>query len=166
MNSKAIEKIGKLNLLPHPEGGYYRETYRSSELVLEDSLPKRYKGNRNLSTSIYFLLEGEQYSKFHRLKSDEIWHFYSGSSLTIHSIDQNGNYKKVRISSSLEDGDFPQVVIPSGVWFSAELNEKDSFALIGCTVSPGFDFDDFELGRKDDLLIQFPKYKSLIEKLT
>lgn len=166
MNSEAEYLIKKLNLTEHPEGGYFKEIYRAKGIIAKSSLPSRYDGERNISTSIYFLLEGENISKFHRLKSDELWHHYSGSTIIIHIIDEAGDYSQIRLGKDLEKNEIFQVVIPAGVWFAANIDENNSYSLIGCTVAPGFDFKDFELGNRDKLMNIYPQHKSTIEELT
>ena len=160
------EIIKKLNLQPHPEGGYFSEIYRSNEIIDEHSLPERYEGNRTFSTSIYFLLGGGQKSHLHKLKSDETWHFYIGSPILIHTIDEDGAYKIYRLGNKLDEGESLQITIPRGVWFGAEVVDKSLFSLIGCTVAPGFEFTDFELGEREDLLLKFPAHAKIIELLT
>ncbi|HMN25375.1 MAG: cupin domain-containing protein [Ignavibacteriaceae bacterium] len=164
MNEKARYYIDKLELKKHPEGGYYREIYRSAEMFSIDPPKKNLK--RNVSTSIYFLLDGSQVSKFHRLKSDELWHFYDGSSIKIYVIDESGKLDEITLGRKTEDGEVFQTVIKKNNWFAAEVINKKSFALIGCTVSPGFDFSDFELADVEYLLKNFPDHKRLIQKLT
>ena len=166
MNSRAKQYIDKLQLISHPEGGYFREVYRSDELISKVHLPNRYDSSRVFSTSIYFLLEGKQVSKFHRLNSDEQWHFYDGSALLLYTIDDSGRLYKSLLGNRIEDGTTFQVNIKRGTWFGAELFDKSSFALVGCTVAPGFDFDDFELGKRDDLINSFPEHHEIINKLT
>jgi uncharacterized protein len=166
MHKKAKYYIDKLNLLPHPEGGYFKEIYRSGELINIEGLPKRYKSKRSFSTSIYFLIEGHQVSKFHRLKSDEVWHFYDGGSIKIHIIQKEGNLKEIILGKNLSRGEIFQFTIEKNNWFGAELIDKNSFALIGCSVSPGFDFSDFELAQRDILLQKYPQLKKEIIKLT
>jgi len=164
---KRIEEIIKLlNLTPHPEGGYYRETYRSSGTIPESSLPSGIKGERSYSTAIYFLLTSENFSAFHKIKQDEIWHFHEGSSLEIHIISGNGNYSKAVLGLNLSKGEAPQVIIPAGNWFAANVIEENSYSLVGCTVSPGFDFNDFELADKNKLLAKFPRFSEIITKFT
>ncbi len=158
--------IKSLKLKPHPEGGYHKETYRSSEQIGKDSLPERYSKARAFYTSIYFLLKGNEVSHFHQLKSDELWHFYAGSSLTIHILGINGNYSQERLGNEMEEGESFQVVVKAGQWFGATVDDKEAFTLAGCTVAPGFDFDDFELGNREQLIELYPEHKSLIEKLT
>ena len=145
--NKADIYIKKLKLIPHPEGGYFKEIYRSGE-TLKHGLPGRYKGNRSFSTSIYFLLKGKQKSLLHKLKSDEIWHFYDGSSLKLYIIDA-----KSKLSSKL-------------LGRNIDVSDENSFALFGCTVAPGFDFSDFELGERKKLLRLYPQHKELVEKFT
>ena len=166
MNKSADFYIEHLKLEKHPEGGYFSEVYRSDEIIKNEALPERYTGNRVFSTSIYFLLKNDQVSSFHRIKSDEIWHLYEGGSLTIYVIDENGNLNKNILGRDIEKGETFQFTLPKNCWFGAELNDKTGFALIGCTVSPGFDFKDFELGQRDFLLNTYPQYSDIIEKLT
>ncbi len=158
--------IKKLSLEKHPEGGWFKEVYRSAETVKPEHLPARFKGERHHSTSIYFLLTGDTYSAFHRIKSDELWHYYVGSAVTIYMIDEEGNYSEITLGSELDMGEVLQCVIPHGVWFGAKVNDPDSFSLVGCTVSPGFHFDDFELADRAELINRFPEHKIIIEKLT
>ncbi len=158
--------IKKLNLQKHPEGGYFKEVYRADEKILGEHLPERYSGPRHHSTSIYFMLTGDEFSAFHRIKSDETWHFYVGSSVTIHMIDPNGKYSSVKLGSNPENEEVLQFTIPHGTWFAALVDEPDSFALVGCTVSPGFDFDDFELGKREELVKLFPEHEEMVRKLT
>lgn len=158
--------IEKLGLQAHPEGGYFNEVYRSDETIDESSLPERYKGVRNFCTSIYFMLKSGQVSHFHRLNSDEIWHFYSGSPLSLYIIDKEGRLSSIKIGSNPENGELLQFAIPKGTWFGAEVDEPGSYSLIGCTVSPGFDFADFELAERKILMEMYPEHKEIINKLT
>ena len=164
MNSKASAYIKQLQLIKHPEGGYFREVYRSGEKILPEHLPMRYKSSRNFSTSIYFLLEGNQFSAFHFLQSDELWHFYDGSSVLLYIIDQKGNLSVQKLGRE-KYSNF-QITIKKRNWFAAEVENKKSFSLFGCTVSPGFDFDDFKLGKRIELIRKFPKHKNIIGRLT
>ena len=164
MNSKASAYIKQLQLIKHPEGGYFREVYRSGEKILPEHLPKRYKSSRNFSTSIYFLLEENQFSAFHFLQSDELWHFYDGSTVLLYIIDQKGNLSVHKLGRE-KDSNF-QITIKRRNWFAAEVENKKSFSLFGCTVSPGFDFDDFKLGKRIELIRKFPKHKNIIGRLT
>jgi hypothetical protein len=164
MNTKAAQYIKQLGLKKHPEGGYYKEVYRSGELILPEHLPNRYKSARNFSTSIYFLLEGKQFSAFHLLQSDEIWHFYDGGKIIIYQIDRSGQLAIEKLGK--EKGCNFQITIKKGTWFAAEPDNKKSFSLFGCTVSPGFDFEDFKLGNHKELSDKFPEHESLINRLT
>lgn len=166
MNFSAKYWIEKLNLLSHPEGGFYKETYRAKENILSDHLPKRFPGNRSFSTGIYYLLEKEKFSAFHKIKSDEMWHHYDGCALIIHTIDQQGTYQTLKLGKNLDQNEMPQAVVPYGVWFAAELEDKSSYALVGCTVSPGFDFSDFEMADQSELLKGYPQHQEIIKKLT
>ena len=157
--------IDKLQLQPHPEGGYYKEVYRAGEMILAENLPGAYNGDRNISTSIYFLLQRNDFSAFHKLKSDELWHFYDGSSLKISLIDQSGNFNEICLGKNIDEGEVFQTVIKQNCWFAAELIDKKSFALVGCTVSPGFDFRDFEMADCEQLIRQFPELKDRIIRL-
>lgn len=158
--------IKKLGLEKHPEGGWFKEVYRSDEEIAGKHLPERFTGGRNHSTSIYFLLTSDTFSAFHRIKSDELWHFYDGSPVTIYMIDGDGIYSEITLGRDIENGEVLQCVIPHGVWFGAKVNSADSFCLVGCTVAPGFHFDDFELADCNELLKLFPQYKEIIERLT
>ena len=158
--------IQKLNLQIHPEGGYYRETYRSSEVISVNNLPDRYTGSRSYYTSIYFLLTGKDISAFHRIKSDEIWHFYFGSSITLYRIDPDGMLFKTKIGNDLDNGELFQTYVKAGHWFGAKVNDPSSFTLVGCTVAPGFDFADFELGNRKELIKAYPRHREIIELLT
>lgn len=162
---KSDEIIRLLGLHPHPEGGYYKEIYRSAEIINKTSLPERYNGDRSISTSIYYMLAGEDFSSFHRLKSDEIWHFYTGSKIILHLLDEKTGYKKILLGHSLASGEKHQCVIEKGIYFAAEVADKSSFSLIGCTVAPGFDFEDFEFADEVTLINSFPSQSDLIRRL-
>lgn len=156
--------IDQLALQKHPEGGWFKEVYRSEEKIIAGALPKEIKGDRNICTSIYYLLSGEDFSAFHRIKSDEIWHFYTGTSaLEITWIDK-GELKKEKLGNQPVLGQSFQVVIPKNCWFAAQLVDKSGFVLVGCTVAPGFDFKDFEMA-DDSLLETFPHLAGEIEIL-
>ena len=166
MNDTAKYWIDKLKLTRHPEGGYFREIYRSNEFINKKSLPERYSSFRSFSTSIYFLLESSEFSAFHRLKSDEIWHFYKGAPIRIFIIFRGGELRQYDLGSDPEKNQVFQALIPKGCWFAAKVIKPDSFSLIGCTVSPGFDFEDFEMGRLEKLSKLFPQHSQLIRQLT
>lgn len=161
------EKIAKkLQLEPHPEGGYFKETYRSHGFIKKDSLDDDFSGERNYSTSIYFLLTSDVFSAFHRIKQDEIWHFYKGTPIRLHIISNEGHYSNIIIGNHLEKGERPQYVVNAKDWFAAEVIDPCSYTLLGCTVSPGFDFKDFELAERKSLIAKFPQHSFIIERLT
>lgn len=160
------EIIEKLGLLPHPEGGYYKETYRSPGEIDKPCLEARYNGKRNHSTCIYFLLTSEHFSAFHRIKQDEIWHFYDGSPIELHTISALGEHKEYIIGRDFSKGEVPQLVVPGEHWFAAQIIDKEGYALVGCTVSPGFDFEDFELPSRKDLIGIYPEHQELIARFT
>lgn len=162
MNRTVVSIIKKLKLKKHPEGGYYSETYRSKLILKKSHLPKKFGGRRSHSTTIYFLLSGKQFSAFHRLKADEVWHFYSGSALNIYVIQKNGKLKKIILGKN----HYYQTVIHAEQWFAAEVTDPKSYSLVGCTVSPGFHYDDFELAEEKKLIKLYPDLKGLISKLT
>jgi len=158
--------ISKLGLVPHGEGGWYSETYRSSDRLPLVSLPVGYTGSRPCSTAIYFLLTGSAPSRFHRLRSDEVWHFYDGTGLTLHLLHADGKYTCAAVGRRPERGEQFQVTVPRGIWMAGEVQEPGGFALVGCTVAPGFEQDDFELGARADLLAKYPDYHEIIARLT
>jgi len=158
--------ITKLALQPHPEGGYFREIYRAAEQIPASALPTRYQGPRTFSTSIYFLLAGTQISTLHRLASDEQWHFYDGNTLLLAMITPDGTSREVRLGRRATAGEKFQAVIPAGTWMGARLASHRGYALIGCTVAPGFEFQDFAAGQRPDLLKRFGQHRKLITALT
>ncbi|MBL1210745.1 cupin domain-containing protein [Geminocystis sp. GBBB08] len=158
--------IKKLNLQKHPEGGYYRETYRSQDMINQDKSLIRYDNSRNACTAIYYLLLGEEFSAFHKLKSDEIFHFYQGSSLIVHLIDNQGEYSQFKLGNNPDNDEVLQLVIPHSYWFASNVSQPNSYSLIGCTVSPGFDFADFTLGNQEELTTLYPSLTDVIIKLT
>jgi len=158
--------IEKLRLAPHPEGGFFRQTYRSEVVIAREALPKGFAGARAVSTAIYFLLEGKNFSAFHRLRSDEVWHFYAGEPLLVHVIDAEGEYSQLRLGSDPDAGQVFQAVVRAGCWFASHVAGWNSFALVGCTVAPGFDFADFEMGKRAELTARYPQHRELIERLT
>lgn len=206
-NAKALSAkywIEKLRLEPHPEGGYFRQTYKSELLVEPQASESSHSAEsyvfeargsfsvgsvangatrvgqptRAASTAIYFLLEGENFSAFHRLRSDEMWHFYAGTPLVVHVIDAAGEYSSILLGNGPEYGEVFQAVVRAGCWFASEVPENPHFsqmrremghptyALVGCTVAPGFEFEDFELAEREALVRDFPKHQGLIERLT
>jgi predicted cupin superfamily sugar epimerase len=166
VTARADSRIRALGLVPHPEGGFYRETYRSKEFLSAASLPRRYGGRRSLSTAIYFLLRSGEVSRLHRLLSDEVWHFYEGLPLRLHVFMPNGRYRALELGREGRRAGKLQLVVPRGAWFGAEVIGRRSFSLVGCTIAPGFDFADFTLGRRTDLLKRFPSHDLVIERLT
>lgn len=163
--------VQRLNLQPHPEGGYFAETYRSKEEIQQNALPDRFSGSRACSTSIYFLLENGQFSSLHRIQSDEVWHFYAGGPLNVYVIDSDGELAVIRLGNRLDQGEVFQAVVPAGCWFGSKpvgtaTVQENPFSLVGCTVAPGFDFADFELADRAVLLSQFPQHRQVIELLT
>ncbi|WP_026464243.1 cupin domain-containing protein [Adhaeribacter aquaticus] len=161
---KAAYYIEQLQMIAHPEGGYYKETYKAPENIPVFGLPARFKGDRSFSTAIYYLLEQKDFSAFHRIKSDECWHFYAGGALYVHVLELNGTYSRVQLGNNLEKGEVFQFVVPAGAWFAAEPAPGTTFALVGCTVAPGFDFADFELAEKEVLLSQFAQQADVINR--
>jgi predicted cupin superfamily sugar epimerase len=157
--------VEKLKLLPHPEGGWYRETYRSSDSFAGNNLPLGFEGVRSFSTAIYFLLEKGNFSAFHRIKSDECWHFYSGQSLDIFIIHPNGIFETISLGPEIEREEQFQFVVPANTWFASRPSEKSEYCLVGCTVAPGFDFNDFELANADALCKEFPQHEQIIKSL-
>jgi len=158
--------IEKLELLKHPEGGYFKEVYRSDENIPDLALPDRYQGERSFATSIYFLLEGDEFSSFHRIQSDETWHFYVGYALELYVLSEEAKLTRHSLGRNLEFGEHLQVTIPRNSWFGGRVADPKGFALLGCTVAPGFHFDDFELADRKILLKQFPEHQQLISELT
>jgi predicted cupin superfamily sugar epimerase len=158
--------ITKLALRPHPEGGYFREIYRATEQIAAAALPKRYPGPRAFSTSIYFLLAGAQISTLHRLASDEQWHFYDGNALLLAMIAPDGTFNEIRLGHRTNAGEQFQAVIPAGTWMGARMANRRGYALVGCTVAPGFEFQDFAAGQRSNLLERFPQHRKLITALT
>jgi uncharacterized protein len=165
-NRDARDWIEKLQLEPHPEGGYFRQTYRAEMVIAREALPAGFSGNRAVSTAIHFLLEGKNFSAFHRLRSDELWHFYAGEALAVHVIEPEGNYFRILLGHDPEAGQVLQAVVRAGCWFASHVADWNSFALVGCTVSPGFDFDDFEMGKREKLIASYPQRRELIEQLS
>jgi hypothetical protein len=160
------EIIQKLQLQPHPEGGFYRETYRSHETIPEDSLPSYFEGNRNYATCIYYLLQSGDFSAFHKIQQDEIWHFYLGSPIKLFMISEQGHLSQVIIGTDLSAGQVPQFVVPKQYWFAATVLNQESFSLIGCTVSPGFNFKDFTLASRNKLIERYPQHHEIINQFT
>ncbi|MEZ4722130.1 MAG: cupin domain-containing protein [Flavobacteriales bacterium] len=156
----AKEVIEQLRLLSHPEGGYFKEMYRSKESVDVGF------GPRSASTCIYFLLTSDAFSAFHRIKQDEFWFFHQGSPIRLHTISPTGQHTEHLIGLEISKGQVPQLCVKGGDWFAAEVIESSSWSLVSCTVAPGFDFADFELAERNELIHQFPQHKDVIHGLT
>lgn len=157
--------IKTLDMQPHPEGGYYSESYRAEESIAAEALPDRYQSERSFATAIYFLLVGEQVSRLHRLASDEMWHFYEGTTLTVHLLTPTGEYQAIKLGREPHKGERFQFLVPAGYWFGASVDNSEGYALVGCTVAPGFDFADFELADGPTLLTDYPQHEALIQWL-
>mgnify|MGYP001954895346 CR=1 FL=1 len=161
MNEKdAHYFISHLGLEPHPEGGFYKQNFASA-VVINTEQDKQ----RKLFTSIYFLLRSEDISHLHRLQSDELWYYHGGSSLTVHIIDEQGEYKEVKLGLKLDEGEIPQVLVPKNSIFGSSVQEENTFSLVGCMVSPGFEFEDFELFTQDELIKGYPQHEEVIRRL-
>jgi predicted cupin superfamily sugar epimerase len=158
--------IEQLGLLPHPEGGYYKEVHRATEQIAQQALPSRYDGDRSMVTSIYFMLTNDSPSHFHRIKSDEIWYFHAGGPIRLHQLDAHGRHHATIIGSNLAQGQVLQCCIEAGNWFAAECVAPAEFGLVSCMVAPGFDFKDFELATTQSLIANYPAHASLIQKFT
>lgn len=157
----AEEWITRLDMTAHPEGGYYKQSFVSDEKITTTNHPQE----RNLYTSIYFLLQSHDISHFHRLKSDELWYFHAGEAVTVHILDAKGNYRAEKLGLDIAAGERPQVLVEKGSIFGSTIEAKEAFSLVGCMVSPGFDFADFELLLQSDLLEHFPEHEEIIKKM-
>jgi predicted cupin superfamily sugar epimerase len=166
MTAENVKKL--LGLVPHPrEGGWYVRTYESREMLSPSSfLDARYAGPRRTGTAIYYLLEPDTFSEMHRLKSDEVFHFYAGDSVEMLQLGLDVTSEVVRIGPRLAEGERPQVVVPRDVWQGSRLIPGGSWALLGCTVSPGFEFEDYEAGDREHLAARWPERRALIHALT
>jgi len=158
--------IKKYQLISHPEGGYFRETYRSEGVISHQVLPSNFKGDRNYCTGIYFLLPQGTKSCLHRIQSDEMWHFYLGGSMTLVLMHEDYGVQNIILGSDIQAGETVQFVVPGGWWFGGYPNPESMYSFVGCTVAPGFDFADFELATRTNLLSKFPESSELILKLT
>lgn len=157
--------IEKLNMNSHPEGGFYKETFVSEQTITDNDLDVNFKGVRKLWSSIYFLLRDGEVSNFHRLKSDEMWYYQAGSPLTIYMISPEGELTEEKLGLDIENGEKPQVLVRKNYIFGSAMNNL-GYALVGCMVSPGFQFEDFELFERKYLLNKYPQHKDAIIKLT
>jgi len=163
-NHNASFWIETLGLARHPEGGWFRETYRSSETIPHEALPDRFQGPRSFCTAIYFLLERGDFSALHRIKSDEIWYFHAGGPLTVHVISPDGERYEILLGRDPEKGEHFQALVPAGCWFGAESG--GDFSLVGCSVAPGFEYNDFEMADRAGLTTLYPRQTELIKRLT
>ena len=153
--------IEQLQLEKHPEGGYFKETYRAKEVV------KNINGlSRSASTGIYFLITSSAFSAFHKIASDEMWHFYDGAALSVYIITLTGELKILKIGKDIKNGEQLQGVVPAGCWFASKVDVPNSYSLVGCTVSPGFDFEDFVLADRKELTQDYPIHEEIIKSLT
>jgi len=162
----AADLIRHFDLQPHPEGGYFRQTYRSSGVIRQSALPPAFGGDRAYATMIYYLLPKGAKSHLHRLQSDEMWHFYLGGPMHVAQLNAGGREETVTLGSDVTRGEQLQYVAPAGTWFGAYPAEGTEYSLVGCTVAPGFEFSDFELARREVMLREFPDAKRIIEMLT
>ena len=152
--------IQTLDLKPHPEGGFYKETYRGSTIIEVEK-----QKMRNTATAIYYLLLDEDKSHFHKVLSDEIWLYHQGETVEIYEIDNSGSLITHFLGMDIHNGEQPQIVIPKNHWFAAKIKNNAGFCLVSCIVAPGFEFEDFVLANKEDLLKQYPQYQEIIEQM-
>lgn len=157
--------IKQYNLQPHPEGGWYRETYKSTEEISATALPERFGGPRAFSTAIYFLLEQGNFSAFHRIKSDECWHFYAGDPLDVYVLKSDGSLDIIHLGQDINNGQLFQYIVPANCWFASRPAAGSKFCFVGCTVAPGFDFADFEMADATALTKKFPEHQDIVKTL-
>ncbi len=158
--------VKELDLLPHPEGGFYKETYRSSLKLSQECLSYAFGNERNIATGIYFLIEKGNFSALHKIKSDETWHFYYGDALEVIEIDESGKLTITNIGPNILTGETFQYTVKANTWFGSRVGNGGNFSLVGCTVYPGFDFNDFEMAERDVLITLFPQHALVIKELT
>lgn len=161
----SLQLIQQYQLQPHPEGGWYKETYRSAGTIAANALPQGFSGQRAFSTAICFLLEQGNFSAFHRIKSDECWHFYTGDPLEVFVLLPQGELEVITLGNDSKNGQLFQYVVPANCWFASRPARESRFSFVGCTVAPGFDFADFELASASLLAAEYPVYKALIMSL-
>jgi predicted cupin superfamily sugar epimerase len=169
MNSSLYSKqqlIETLELQPHPEGDFYKETYRSEHSIPNNALAGNHEGDRSYSTGIYFMLTGDTFSAFHRIEQDELWFFHQGYTIELHMISPKGAHSKHLIGNDISSGERPQLLVPATYWFAARVVDTSEFALVSCTVSPGFDFRDFILPSQEELTMKFPQHAAIISQFT
>lgn len=158
--------VRALGLGPHPEGGSFRETWRAADRTAAAALPRRFSGERSLGTAIYYLLRATERSLLHRLRADEVWHLYDGGPLILHVFGDDSTYRPLVLGRDVGAGQAPQQTVRHGCWFGAEVAPSADFALVGCTVAPGFDFEDFEFASRADLLARHPDHADIVTRLT
>lgn len=156
IESEISELVEKFELQPHPEGGFYKETYRSAS---------RIPGGKNVMTVIYFLLRSQDVSKFHRIQGDEFWFFHKGSPLTVHTLDEKGHHQ-FKLGTNINNGESPQYLVPGNTIFGSSVNDENSYSFVSCAVAPGFEFSEFELFSREELMELFPLQDEIINKLT
>lgn len=151
--------VATLQMQPHPEGGYFKETYRSAQILATA------RGERHACTCIYYLLEGNDRSHFHRLQFDELWFFHQGQPLQIDCI-QNGQLTSIILGNDVQNGETPYAKVPANTWFGAKIKDGNGYVLVSCVMSPGFDYADFEMAKREELTNQYPNLKDVIEAYT
>jgi predicted cupin superfamily sugar epimerase len=167
MEISADEMKRLLRLEPHPcEGGWFRQTWKAEETIPQDALPERYSAARSAGTAIYYLLEPDTFSEMHKLASDEVFHFYLGDPVEMQQLWPDGTGRRIVLGSDIANGQLLQTVVPREVWQGSRLIDGGRFALLGCTVSPGFDYADYVSGKRNELVRQWPDWEQMIEKLT
>lgn len=157
--------VSELDMQPHPEGGFFKETFRSTGTI-GGTTNGDFPNGRHYATAIYYLLVSGDKSVFHRIKSDETWHHYYGGTLEIVELHADGKIHRIRLGKNILEGELLQYTVPAGVWFGARPIQEDTFVLAGCTVAPGFDFKDFEMADRQSLLSEFPDMQMVIEEYT
>ena len=158
--------IEQYKMQPNPEGGFFTRTYHSSGLIPQAALPTGFTGERYFSTAIVFLLKENDFSALHRLKQDEVWHFYFGGALRLVTISPNGDFSETILGQNIAAGGVVQAIVRAGYWFGAKPTKGAVFSFVGCTVAPGFDFTDFELAKRSEILVQFPNLETIILEFT
>ena len=160
--------IEKLELQAHPEGGFFRETYRSQEQIAQIALPARFEGARSFGTAIYFMLTGGNFSAFHRILADETWHFYDGHPVEVLELREDGKLERTVLGNNPAEGQHFQYTVSANRWFGSRLlsDNPEHYGLVGCTVAPGFDFADFEMAERENLLSTYPQHQQVIRELT
>lgn len=162
----AAQLVETLQLTRHPEGGWYRQTYQATTTLPKSALHNRYGGARSASTAIMFLLESGDFSALHTIASDELWHFYLGDPLTVVQLDEHAVRKDIALGQDVLGGQQLQACVPHGALFGAYVQPPGAWSLVGCTVAPGFDFDDFVMPKRATLLKRYPQHTDLVEQLT